>query len=115
MPKLRLPLLPRRDPSSNLPRTRGDCVDGPRPCPLATCASHLATDVERNGALKLNFPGVEIEDMADSCALDVADRGEHSLEEIAVLMNLTREGVRKIEERVLRKLAAPMWRFKGAR
>jgi hypothetical protein len=57
------------------PKTRADCVDGARPCPWVSCRYHLALDVNpRNGAIKLNFGTSEIDEMPETCALDVADR-----------------------------------------
>lgn len=57
------------------PRARGDCEGGPRPCPWVSCRYHLALDVnELSGGLKLNHPGVEVWDMPETCALDLADR-----------------------------------------
>jgi hypothetical protein len=40
----------------------------------------------------------------DTCTLDVADRGEHTLEEIGQLLGVTRERVRQIELAALFKL-----------
>ena len=42
--------------------------------------------------------------MAETCALDVADRQGITLEEVGVIMNLTRERVRQLEMRGLSKL-----------
>ena len=57
------------------PQTRADCDHTERPCPFVSCTQHLYLDVfERTGAIKLNFPDLEVWEMADSCALDVADR-----------------------------------------
>jgi transcriptional regulator len=39
------------------------------------------------------------------CVLDIADQGELTLEEIGKLTGVTRERVRQIEEKALRKLA----------
>lgn len=87
------------------PKTRGDCVDGPRPCPFAGCRYHLALDVHpRTGSITLNAPGVEIEDMAETCALDVADRGRHRLISVGDLLNMTRERVRQIEGIAAKKI-----------
>jgi hypothetical protein len=80
------------------PRTRGDCVEGIRPCPFIGCKFHLYSDVHPvTGNLKLNFPDLEPSDLAESCALDVAERGGESLERVAELINVTRERVRQIE------------------
>lgn len=73
------------------PRTRGDCEEGERPCPFVSCRYHLALDVnEESGAIKHNFPGIEVEDMPHTCALDVADLSkEMSLGELAKAMGLS--------------------------
>ena len=80
------------------PRTRGDCVGGPRPCPWAGCRHHMAIDVSpKTGGIKFNTPDVEIAEMAESCSLDVADRGSMTLERVGELMNVTRERIRQME------------------
>jgi hypothetical protein len=57
------------------PKTRGDCVDGPRPCPLVSCRYNLYLDInESNGAIKVNHPTLAVWEMAETCALDVAER-----------------------------------------
>ena len=92
------------------PRTRGECIQGEnteRPCPFVSCRHHLYLGVnERTGSIKLNFPGLEVWDLPESCALDVADRGEMTLEAVGELMNLTRERVRQLEASALEKLKA---------
>jgi hypothetical protein len=91
------------------PRTRADCDQGERPCPFVSCTHHLYLDVfERTGAIKLNFPDLEVWEMSDSCALDVADRGGTTLEQAGALMNLTRERVRQLEVKALAKLESTM-------
>lgn len=81
------------------PITRGDCVGGERPCPFVGCKYHLFLDVnETNGSIKFNYGhGTEPEDLLESCALDVADRGGATLEELGELMNVVRERVRQLE------------------
>jgi hypothetical protein len=89
------------------PRTRAECVEGPRPCPFVSCKHHLFVDVSpRTGAIKLNFPDLEVWDLAESCALDVADRGGTTLEDVGAIMNLTRERIRQVEVKALAKLEA---------
>lgn len=81
------------------PKTRGDCIGGVRPCPWAGCRHSLVIDVSPCGSIKINNPDREA---AESCALDVADRGEHTLDAIGEMTNLTRERVRQIEVMGLR-------------
>jgi DNA-binding CsgD family transcriptional regulator len=92
------------------PRTRGDCQHGPhaeRPCPFVSCKHHLYLDVnDRTGSIKLNFPDMEVWELPETCALDIADRGGITLEEVGEIMNLTRERIRQLETRGLAKLKA---------
>jgi hypothetical protein len=89
------------------PATRNECVDGPRPCPYVSCQHHLYLDVSaRTGAIKLNFPDLEVWEMNESCALDIADRGGTTLEDVGAIMNLTRERIRQVEVKALAKLQA---------
>jgi hypothetical protein len=87
------------------PRTRADCVDMERPCPFVSCRYHLYIDVHPvRGSIKINFPDLEVWEMTDTCALDIADRGGITLEEVGEIMNLTRERVRQVETQGLAKL-----------
>jgi hypothetical protein len=89
------------------PHARAQCVNGPRPCMFVSCKHHLYLDVNpETGSIKLNFPDKEIWEMAETCALDVADRGGITLEEVGAIMNLTRERIRQVETRGLLKLRA---------
>jgi hypothetical protein len=60
----------------------------------------------RTGAIKLNFPDLEVWEMNESCALDIADRGGTTLEDVGAIMNLTRERIRQVEVKALAKLEA---------
>jgi hypothetical protein len=87
------------------PTSRAECVDMERPCPFVSCKYHLYIDVHPvRGSIKINFPDVEVWEMTDTCALDIADRGGITLEEVGVIMNLTRERVRQLETQGLSKL-----------
>jgi hypothetical protein len=81
------------------PKTRVECRDGIRPCPFVACKFHLYLDVNpRNGHIKYNFPHLEVWEMEETCALDVAERERGvTLEEVGTYMNLTRERVRQVE------------------
>lgn len=87
------------------PRSRADCAQGERPCMFISCKHHLYLDVNpETGSIKLNFPDKEIWELDETCALDVADRGGITLEEVGTIMNLTRERIRQVETRGLLKL-----------
>jgi hypothetical protein len=89
------------------PTTRIECASGERPCPFVSCKHHLYLDVSaKTGAIKLNFPDLEVWEMNETCALDVADRGGTTLEEVGAIMNLTRERIRQVEVKGLAKLQA---------
>jgi hypothetical protein len=89
------------------PKTRSDCAQAEGPCPFVSCKNHLYLDVSaRTGAIKLNFPDLEVWEMTDTCALTVADRGGATLEEVGAIMNLTRERIRQVEVKGLAKLEA---------
>ncbi len=87
------------------PETREECRGEQRPCPWVACKYHLYLDVNpETGSIKLNFPDLEPWDLPETCALDVAERGGITLEEVGEIMNLTRERIRQVEVRGLIKL-----------
>ncbi len=87
------------------PASRAECGNFERPCPFVSCKHHLYLDVNpTTGSIKLNFPDLEVWEMEETCALDVADRGGITLEEVGEIMNLTRERIRQVELRGLEKL-----------
>jgi len=85
------------------PVHRSDCEDGPRPCPWVACKHHLYLEVNGdNGSIKLNWPGRELDDMAETCALDVAERDGVVLDDVGALLNISRERARQLEHSALR-------------
>jgi hypothetical protein len=87
------------------PSMRSECRGEARPCPWVACKYHLYLDVNpETGSIKLNFPDLEPWDLPETCALDVAERGGITLEEVGEIMNLTRERIRQVEVRGLIKL-----------
>ena len=95
------------NPPVDIPRpiNRSECLAEARPCPWVACKHHLYLDVNpETGSIKINFPDLEPWEMTETCALDVADRGGITLEEVGEIMNLTRERIRQVEVRGLLKL-----------
>jgi len=98
------------------PATRADCLTGgmnaERPCPYVGCVWNLALDVMPNGTLHFNapvtfhdgdpIPEVHIEQMPDTCVLDVCEREGETLEGIGAYYGVTRERIRQIETTALR-------------
>lgn len=88
------------------PKTRGECVDMPRPCPYVGCRYHLYLDVDdRSGSLRINYPDKEPWELENSCALDIAN-SDNNLEEVGAIMGITRERVRQVEKVALARMKA---------
>lgn len=83
------------------PQVRGECVDGVRPCPWASCRSHLFVEV---ATARTDTTINDLADLKETCALDVADRGGSTLEDVGDLLGVSRERVRQIEANAFAKL-----------
>jgi hypothetical protein len=84
--------------------TRGACRKLPDPCPHAMCRFNLTNERRDNRGAKpaeIHLPVVR-----EACALEAAEQGGMTLEEIATRLSLTRERVRQIELGALKKLWA---------
>lgn len=89
---------------SHVPTNRSECVNGIRPCPFARCKHHLYLDVNsETGSIKLNFPDLDLWEMRETCALDVADRGGMILEEVGDILNVSRARIQQIESKSIEK------------
>lgn len=88
------------------PKTRGDCASGPRPCPWVSCRHHLMLEANSTGSITFPLGEIEIDEMGETCSLDIADRGGTTLEEVGATMAITRERARQIEVRALRRAGA---------
>ncbi|MBT3704493.1 hypothetical protein HOG17_01805 [Candidatus Peregrinibacteria bacterium] len=81
---------------ANRPKIRAHCESGPRPCPFLLCRYHLYLEIKDTGALKINFPEMDPMEIPASCALDIAERGGLSLEDVGFISRMTRERIRQI-------------------
>jgi hypothetical protein len=86
------------------PQTRADCVDGRRPCPFVGCRHHLFLEVqERSGNLSYRYGHAELDELAHTCSLDLAET-PHTLEEVGEILGVTRERVRQLQASALAKM-----------
>lgn len=84
------------------PRTRGDCENGPRPCPWVSCRHHLYLEVTEAGSVQIRHPGKSPHELEHSCALDEAARGGLALRDVGDRLGaLEPELVRQVEIRAL--------------
>jgi hypothetical protein len=75
------------------------------PCPFVSCKHHLYLDVnERTGAIKLNFPDRDPDELTETCSKRVAMRGGATLEEVADVIGVVRERIRQIEDRAFARI-----------
>ena len=75
-----------------------------RPCPWVGCRYDLYGDFTKVGTYRIQRYGASVADLPETCALDVADRGGLTLEDVGRYLGCTRERVRQIERDALRKL-----------
>lgn len=87
------------------PKTRMQCPSF-RPCPFVSCQYHLYLDVTRAGSIKINFDGIEPENLKPSCALDIVDRVDDgmTLTKVGSYMGLTRERIRQVQNSSIQKI-----------
>lgn len=92
------------------PLSREECATWVTPCRLTQCRFHLAH--ERAHGARLTGDR-EIPD-DEWCALNVAERGNHNLDQIGAMLGTTREAIRQIETNGIIKLkrkvkSLPIW------
>lgn len=105
------------------PQCRAHCSQVPRPCPFVGCRHHLYLDVKANGKIVLNHPDLEPWELADSCALDVAEQAPATetrgpfevwgtkLSTVGRALGVTKERVRQVEARAMEKLRTAITRM----
>lgn len=88
-------------PSSNhwRPTTRGDCVDGPRPCPFVGCRYHIWLEATQFGAIVTQQDGKlqGMHNMRFTCVLDAAEQGPLPVKQIGRLLGVKKERLRQME------------------
>jgi len=93
----------------DMPRRRLECVNKKRPCPWIRCKYHLIWPLwnklrDRSDDKVADY----ITEMKYSCILDaIDDYGEMTLEQIGQLFHITRERIRQIEEKAVRRVLKP--------
>jgi hypothetical protein len=70
------------------------------------CKHNNYLEVLKTGHIKIFYPNRLPEDVPpdESCDLDVADQGDHTLDHVAKMFRLTRERIRQIETTALNKI-----------
>lgn len=94
-----------------VPATRADCPSTTdAPCPYVSCRHHLWLVEQRDRAGNPEFGAQGAATFRastnETCALDVAELGPASFEEIAAMLGVDRTRVRQIEEKAREKLRA---------
>lgn len=86
------------------PVTRADCARVPRPCPYVLCKHHLYLDIQPSGSLHFTRADLEPWELEHSCALDVAEGGASTYDELSEYLGVSGERLRQITDRALAKL-----------
>jgi hypothetical protein len=92
------------DPSAP-PATRAECAGIARPCNRYSCIHNLTPETERAGKPHHGIhPHPVLVEKAQSCELDVSDRGKQTPKQVGEMLGLTPERVRQLEDRAMRKM-----------
>lgn len=83
------------------PRTVNECPQAPTPCPWVTCKYHLWTYRVVRGGYSSVRRAVGWGDAGHTCALRVANDGEHTREEVAAILHISRARVQDVEAMAL--------------
>jgi hypothetical protein len=78
------------------PTCRSQCRQAVRPCPWVACKYHLYGEFDDDGIWHCNHPGKEPWELENTCALDLADEGPLSTEQIGAAIGVGAERARQI-------------------
>lgn len=94
------------------PRRRSECGTE-RPCPWVGCEHHMAISelvrvTPKRARIRWLNPDLEVWEMPHTCLLDLVEQhgGKMTLEEVAKIFGVTRERIRQLEAKGLRKAKA---------
>ncbi|MFH0902118.1 MAG: sigma factor-like helix-turn-helix DNA-binding protein [Pseudomonadota bacterium] len=90
------------------PRVRGDCESGARPCPWVGCRYHLYLHVTAAGALRIEYPDRDPDEIPETCVLDVAEHDFLTFDDIGRFLGVTSGRIQQIEASALRKMKRKM-------
>ncbi len=81
-----------------------------RPCPWAACRFHLGITTNKSGSIRIDHGHLDFDKLADTCAIDVAQRGRATQEEVGHQVGISTDWVRATErdmrQRMTRKARA---------
>jgi len=119
------------------PATRGDCPET-RPCTFVRCRYHLKVEIDQDAAKRLDdgsviaplkdlfpmyraytrkdgtpgeryvYPGMPLEQMPATCALDVAHERPHTLEQVGAFLSVVQERARQELDEAIEEFAVKM-------
>jgi hypothetical protein len=93
-------------PDVNRPRYRWQCEGVQRPCPFVSCRHNLYLDVVGDYSILFNNAELEPWEVENSCALDVAEKGAITHQEIGDMLNMSPQAIDHIyqtaQDKILR-------------
>lgn len=88
----------------SVPKIRGHCENGPRPCPWILCKYHLYLDVAIESRSNGDHFGKTLTEIPETCALDLANGNGMEWEEIGEVLGTTGQTAANIGKLALNSL-----------
>lgn len=101
-------VIPFPEPPLERPKAWSECKRISGPCAFVGCRHNTYLDVDaETGTIRFNFRGVAVEDLdVDTCSIAIANRGEHTLEEVGAAINRTPQRTQQLVGEALVKYKA---------